>query len=65
MSRKSNGSHLNISYVAESDEHYKMASNNFGEQNRMLFEGIQFYVETSKDLNEEEADKASQAAQLN
>lgn len=37
------------------------STNNDGEQNKRLFEGVQFYVEISKGLNKEEAGTVSRA----
>lgn len=36
-------------------------TNNDGEQNKKLFAGVQFYVEISKGLNKEEAERVSRA----
>lgn len=38
------------------------STNNDGEQNKRLFAGVQFYVEISKGLNEEEAGTVSRAS---
>lgn len=38
------------------------STNNDGEQNKKLFESVQFYVEISKGLNKEEAGTVNRAS---